>query len=58
MAGKEGRHGEERTMKVEAKLEELGLVLPERLMTAPGLRLPFSWVRVRGDRAYVSGHAP
>ncbi len=21
-----------------------------------GLRLPFSWVRVRGDRAYVSGH--
>jgi enamine deaminase RidA (YjgF/YER057c/UK114 family) len=20
--------------------------------------LPFSWVRVRGDRAYVSGHVP
>ncbi len=43
---------------VEARLEELGLVLPERLETAPGLRLPFSWVRVRGDRAYVSGHVP
>ena len=27
-------------------------------MSAPGLRLPFSWVWVRGDRAYVSGHAP
>ena len=26
---------------VEAKLEELGLVLPERLEAAPGLRLPF-----------------
>ncbi len=43
---------------VEARLEELGLVLPERLKAAPGLRLPFSWVRVRSDRAYVSGHAP
>ena len=42
---------------VEARLEELGLVLPERLETAPGLRLPLSWVRVRSDRAYVSGHA-
>ncbi len=41
---------------VEAKLEELGLVLPELPEAAPGLRLPFSWVRVRGSRAYVSGH--
>jgi hypothetical protein len=43
---------------VEARLEELGLVLPERLETAPGLRLPFSCMRARSDRAYVSGHAP
>ena len=41
-------------MKVEAKLEELGLVLPEPVKVQPGLHLPFSWVR--GDRAYVSGH--
>src|SRR4028119_2108742 len=58
MAGKEGRHGEEQTMKVEAKLEELGLVLPEPIKVPPGLVLPFAWVRVRGDRAYVSGHVP
>ena len=45
-------------MKVEAKLEEMGLVLPEPTKTPPGLVLPFSWVRVRGDRAYVSGHVP
>lgn len=45
-------------MKVEAKLEELGLVLPEPTKTPPGLVLPFSWVRVRGDRAYISGHGP
>jgi len=41
---------------VVARLEEFGLVLPERLEASPGLRLPFSWVRVRGSRAYVSGH--
>ena len=43
-------------MEVEARLEELGLVLPEHLKAPPGLQLPFSWVRVRGNRAYVSGH--
>ena len=45
-------------MKVEAKLERLGLVLPEPIEVPPGLVLPFAWVRVRGDRAYVSGHGP
>lgn len=45
-------------MDIEEKLEELGLVLPEPIKTPPGLVLPFSWVRVRGDRAYVSGHGP
>ena len=45
-------------MEVEAKLDELGLVLPGPTRTPPGLVLPFSWVRVRGDRAYVSGHVP
>ena len=43
-------------MKVEAKLEELGLVLPEPIKVPPGLVLPFAWVRVRGNRAYISGY--
>ena len=43
-------------MQVEARLEELGFVLPEPMKAPPGLHLPFSWVRVRGNRAYVSGH--
>ena len=43
-------------MEVEARLEELGLVVPEPLKAPPGLHLPFSWVRVHGNRAYVSGH--
>jgi enamine deaminase RidA (YjgF/YER057c/UK114 family) len=43
-------------MHIEAKLEELGLILPERMQVPSGLRMPFSWVRVRGNRAYISGH--
>ncbi len=45
-------------MQVEAKLKALGLVLPEPLKVPPGLQFPFAWVRVRGHRAYISGHAP
>jgi RimJ/RimL family protein N-acetyltransferase len=52
------RHRKEQGMGAEAKLEELGLNLPEPAITPPGLILPFSWVRVRGNRAYVSGHIP
>jgi enamine deaminase RidA (YjgF/YER057c/UK114 family) len=42
---------------VEAKLRALGLALPAPLILPPGVTLPFPWVRVHGDRAYVSGHA-
>ncbi len=45
-------------MQIEAKLEALGLVLPEPLKAPPGMRLPFAMVRVHGSRAYVSGHGP
>lgn len=45
-------------MKVEARLAELGLTLPEPLALPPGARLPFPWVLVRGKRVFVSGHGP
>ena len=45
-------------MHIEAKLQELGLILPEPMQVPSGLQLPFSWVRVRGNRAYISGHIP
>jgi enamine deaminase RidA (YjgF/YER057c/UK114 family) len=45
-------------MLIEAKLEALGLVLPEPLRSPAGLQLPFPWVRVHGNRAYISGHGP
>src|SRR5215467_4292128 len=45
-------------MQIEAKLEALGLVLPEPLKAPPGMRLPFAFVRVHGNRAFISGHGP
>jgi enamine deaminase RidA (YjgF/YER057c/UK114 family) len=45
-------------MKVEAMLAQLGFFLPEPMKLPPGLELPFPWVRVHGNRAYVSGHGP
>ena len=45
-------------MRIEARLEELQLALPQPMKLPPGLHLPFPWVRVRGNRAYISGHAP
>ena len=45
-------------MKIEDRLAELGFILPEPLALPPGARLPFPWVRVRGKRAFISGHGP
>ena len=45
-------------MHIEAKLQELGLILPEPMRVPSGLESPFSWVRVRANRAYISGHIP
>jgi enamine deaminase RidA (YjgF/YER057c/UK114 family) len=43
---------------IESKLRALGLSLPAPLVLPAGATLPFPWVRVHGDRAFVSGHAP
>lgn len=45
-------------MRVEKRLEQLGLVLPQPAKVPPGVNVPFAWVRVHGDRAYASGHGP
>ena len=44
--------------RIEAKLAALGLVLPQPLQAPPGVVLPFSMVRLVGNRAIVSGHGP
>ncbi len=43
---------------IETRLSELGLVLPPQVKVPAGVRLPFSFVRLRGNRAFVSGHGP
>ncbi len=48
----------EDTKKVEEKLMALGLVLPQPFKAPAGVKLPFSWVRVRGNRVFISGHSP
>jgi len=45
-------------MRIERELDRLELVLPEPMRLPPGVTLPFPWVRVYGNRAFVSGHGP
>ena len=45
-------------MIVEQRLTELGLVLPATIQVPEGIVLPFSFVRVHGKKAYISGHGP
>ena len=43
---------------IEAKLKELGLRLPQPVKVPSDVKLPFSFIRIKGNRAYVSGHGP
>jgi enamine deaminase RidA (YjgF/YER057c/UK114 family) len=43
---------------IEKKLLSLGLVLPPPVKPPAGVLLPFQFVRIVGDRAYISGHGP
>ena len=45
-------------MRIERRLAELGLELPQPMKLPPGLTLPFPWVRVWPGRAFISGHGP
>jgi enamine deaminase RidA (YjgF/YER057c/UK114 family) len=41
---------------IETKLQSLGLTLPGPIKLPPNVVLKFPWVRVRGNRAFISGH--
>jgi enamine deaminase RidA (YjgF/YER057c/UK114 family) len=43
-------------VEVERRLGELDLVLPLAASLPADVRVPFAWVRVRGDRAFIAGH--
>ncbi len=44
--------------KIQQRLAEMAIVLPAPLKLPDGMILPFPWVNVRGDRAFISGHGP
>ncbi len=43
---------------IEERLAALGLVLPPAPTPPAGMRFPFEFVRIVGDRALISGHGP
>ncbi len=43
---------------VEEKLKALNLSLPEPIKSSPDMKMPPSWIRVRANRAFISGHGP
>jgi enamine deaminase RidA (YjgF/YER057c/UK114 family) len=45
-------------MIIDDRLRQLGFALPNAFQTPTGAAYPFAWIRVRGDRAYLSGHLP
>lgn len=45
-------------MRVEGELHRRGLCLPGPLTLPGGTPVPSTWVRIRGNRAYLSGHGP
>ena len=45
-------------MRIEAKLSEMGLVLPAAMRAPPGFQILWRQVRVIGDRAIIAGHGP
>jgi enamine deaminase RidA (YjgF/YER057c/UK114 family) len=45
-------------LNIETKLEVLGLILPEPVKVPSDVKLPFSFIRIRRNRAYISGHGP
>jgi enamine deaminase RidA (YjgF/YER057c/UK114 family) len=43
---------------IEKKLLSVGLTLPPPVKPPAGVLLPFQFVRIAGNRAYISGHGP
>jgi enamine deaminase RidA (YjgF/YER057c/UK114 family) len=44
--------------KIENKISSLGLMLPDSPKIPPSIKTPFAWVRMRENKAYISGHGP
>ena len=44
--------------RISDRLDELGLELPQRFSAPPGIEIKFEFVRLDGNRAWISGHGP
>ena len=51
-------HSEGATLKIEAKLKQMGLELPAAMKVPPGFHVKWKQVRVFGTRAVIAGHGP
>ena len=45
-------------MRIEAKLADMGLALPEEMKVPPDFRITWRQVRIIGNRAIIAGHGP
>ena len=43
-------------MTPDEKIQELNLILPEPIKLPPNIEMQFSWVRISGNRVFISGH--
>ena len=43
-------------MTPDERIRELNLILPEPIKLPPNVEMQFSWVRISGNRVFISGH--
>jgi hypothetical protein len=43
---------------IQSRLDSLGLKLPQPLKVQPNVKTPGAWIRIRKDKAYISGYGP
>ncbi len=53
-----GKNSDKMVDTIQSKLDSLGLRIPEKLQVPHNAKTPPTWVRIRGDKAYISGHGP
>jgi enamine deaminase RidA (YjgF/YER057c/UK114 family) len=53
-----GKNSDKTVDTIQSKLDSLGLKIPEKLQVPHNAKTPPTWVRIRGDKAYISGHGP
>ena len=53
-----GKNSDKTGNTIQSKMDTLGLKIPEKLQIPKNTKTPPTWIRIRGDKAYISGHGP